>query len=241
MSTHPRHHLARLAALAWLLMGVTSAAWGVLSLPRLFIVRDDAAATAKKILQAESLYRTAIAGDVLSHTLFLLLGLICYQLLKDVQRAWARAMVALVAVGAAVGFVNDIALVAPLVLLRGASLESFTPAQLEQASYACLRLQGVGNTLVTWFRGLWLVPFGMLIARSGFFPRVLGPLVIFAGLAHALYALVLLITPAAGPAFFRYVTQPSGAIGELPMLLWLLFKGAGRGRTELPQPDEGAP
>lgn len=227
MSARGRKGVARGVAVAWVLMGVTSAAWGVISVPSQFIVRNDAAATAQKILQAETLYRTAIAGDMLSHTLFLFLGLTCYRLLKDVQRDWARAMVALVGVGAAVGFANCATLVAPLIVLRGPSLESFTSTQLEQAAYGLLRLQGVGNTIVTWFRGLWLVPFGMLVARSGSFPQVLGRLVIYAGLAHAVYALVVVISPASGPSFFRYVTQPSGALGELPMLLWMLIKGAG--------------
>lgn len=179
--------MAREAALAWLLMGVTSASIGVISVRRVFLVRDDAAATARNILQAETLFRAAIASELLSQTIFLFLALTFYKLLKDVERDWARAMVALVGVGAAVGFANCLNLVMPLVLLRGHALVGFTPAQLEQLAYAFLRLREFGFTIVTWF-----------------------------------------------------LTQPSGAFGELPLLLWLLIKGADATRTTAPPPEASA-
>lgn len=221
-----RNRLARSAALLWILMGLTSASIGLGSVRRWFFVRDDAAATVENILRAETLYRAAIVGELLSQTIFLLLGLTVYALLKEVQRSWARAMLALVVAGAAVGFANCLNQAAPLVLLRGPASADFTPGQLEQLAYGFLRLRGFGATIVTWFLGLWLIPFGMLAARSRMFPRVLGPLLAFAGVAHAVYALVVLAAPAAAPAFFTFVAGPSGAFGELPMLLWLLIKGA---------------
>lgn len=191
--------------------------------------------------EAETLYRMGIVSEVLSQTIFLFMALTCYKLLKDVQRDWARAMVVLVGVGAAVGFVNCLNLVLPLILLKGGpTFAGFTPAQVEQLAYATLRLHGFGATIVTWFLGLWLVPFGMLVARSGFFPRILGYLVAFAGLAHAAYAIVVLVAPAAAPTFFKYVTQPSGGFGEMPMLLWLLIKGAGSRQTTAPPPEATA-
>lgn len=238
-----RKRLARTAGLAWILMGVTSTSisMGILSVPRLFVVRNDAAATAQKILASETLFRMAIASEILSQTIFLLMGLTFYRLLNEVQRDWARAMVVLVAVGAAIGFANCLNLVMPLILLRGPTFVDFTPAQLEQLAYAFLRLKGFGFTILTWFLGLWLVPLGMLVARSGFFPQILGPLVIFGGVAHAIYALVVIISPATAPTFFKYVTQPSGALGEAPLLLWLLIKGADERRTtvSLPEGDAG--
>jgi hypothetical protein len=83
--------------------------------------------------------------------------------------------------------------------------------------------------------GLWLLPFGMLVMRLGFFPRVLGPLVMFGGAAHAIYAPWVLLAPATAPTFFKFVVAPSGA-GELSMLLWLLIKGADARRTTEPPP-----
>ncbi len=38
-----------------------------------------------------------------------------------------------------------------------------------------------GVTVSTVFRGLWLFPFGILVTRSGFFPRILGILWLVAG------------------------------------------------------------
>jgi hypothetical protein len=67
---------------------------------------------------------------------------------------------------------NDIA---ALVLLSGADfLSVFAKPQLDAMAYLFLRLHSHGITVASIFWGLWLFPFGMLVIRSGFIPRVFG-------------------------------------------------------------------
>jgi hypothetical protein len=225
VTTVRRNRLARSIAVAWLLMGLTSASLGAGWLRRLFMVANDPAATARNVVQRETLYRTVVAGDLVSLTLYLAMGLLAYELLGQIGRSTARTMLALVMVGAAVGFASDLLLLAPLTLLRGSTFGDLSPAQLQELAFVCLRVRTSGFTILTWFLGLWLVPFGLLLARSSYAPRVIGFLLAFAGGAHAAYALVAIALPAAAPAVFSFVTGPSGLIGELPALLWLLIRG----------------
>jgi hypothetical protein len=74
------------------------------------------------------------------------------------------------------------------------------------------------------FSGLWLFPFGVLVTRSRFLPRILGLWLIvncFAYVAASFSNLLLpqyqvMVSRIALPALF----------GEVAMVLWLLIKGA---------------
>ena len=79
--------------------------------------------------------------------------------------------------------------------------------------------------VVGWALGLWLFPFGVLVFRSGFLPRILGVLLIaacFGYLADSLTSLLL-------PSYEHVVSQIADIplmIGEPAVLLWLLIRGA---------------
>ena len=74
------------------------------------------------------------------------------------------------------------------------------------------------------FWGLWLLPFGLLVMRSGFLPRILGVLLIVNGFAYVVISLTWLLLPAYGSVLFR-ASLPA-LLGELWIMLWLLIKGA---------------
>jgi len=131
-------------------------------------------------------------------------------------------MVILVSVSAAIGMVNIINTMAPLVLLGGADfLSVFTKPQLDALALSFLRLRNGGINVNTAFWGLWLFPFGVLVIKSGFVPKILGIFLIvgcFAYLAVCLTAIVL-------PAHVRVANQialPFFALAELPIWIWLL-------------------
>jgi predicted transporter len=91
-----------------------------------------------------------------------------------------------------------------------------------------------GNTIDTAFWGLWLFPFGILVIRSGFFPRVLGILLMVAGFALLTSSVTAIVLPAYEGVVSR-VTMPL-SLGEFPIIFWLLIKGARE-----PQPPVGLP
>jgi hypothetical protein len=81
------------------------------------------------------------------------------------------------------------------------------------------------------FWGLWLVPFGLLVMKSGFLPRVLGTLLVIAGVAYVAHSVISLLLGGPRIILYEWATMLARAAGEFPIMLWLLIKGADAGRT----------
>jgi hypothetical protein len=71
--------------------------------------------------------------------------------------------------------------------------------------------------------GLWLLPFGLLIARSGFIPRLLGIWLLLDGLAWMGMCAVALLAPSYNDLAFK-VGQPV-FFAEPAVMLWLITIG----------------
>jgi hypothetical protein len=216
---------ARLAGVLYLVMGLLG--WfSIMYVPSVFVVRGDATATARNIMNGESLYRLGILSQLASQTIFIFLVLILYDLFKDVDRKYARLMVVLVSVSVAIEFVNCLNLIAPLILLSGADYWSaFTKSQLDALALGFLGLRNSGINLVSLFWGLWLLPLGVLVIKSGFIPKVLGVLLIVACVGYVVGSVTSVVFPGQMHAV-SMVTLPLGGLGELAIVVWLIVKGA---------------
>ena len=105
-------------------------------------------------------------------------------------------MVLLVSIGVAVALANLLNKFAPLVLLSGADyLSVFTKPQLDALALGFLRFHSSGAAVTTAFWGLWLFPFGILVIKSGFFPRILGILLLVAGFAYLTSSVTSIVLP----------------------------------------------
>jgi hypothetical protein len=216
---------ARQAGVLYLLSAITGV-FSLLYIPSKFIVPGDATATARNIVAGELTYRMGIFSGLVSSILFLFMVLSLYNLLKDVDRKQARLMVTLVAVMVAAGVASLLNQIAPLILLSGADyLSVFTKPQLDALALGFLKLDNSLAFVAMAFWALWLFPFGILVIRSGFFPKLLGVLLIVGCFAY----LAVSFTGIVFPAYRQVVDQvmlPFYAIGELAMIFWLLIKGA---------------
>jgi len=200
--------------------------FNLIYIPSAFIVPGDATATANNITAGESIYRLGIFSGLLTEIIWLFLVLSLYNLLKDVDRKHARLMVMLVAAGVAVGLVNLFNEIAPLILLSGADyLSVFTKLQLDALALCFLKLRAGGNNVAMVFWGLWLLPFGILVIKSRFIPRILGYLLIVGCVAYFAVSFTGIVFPAHKQVVDQ-IALPFYAIGELSMILWLLIKGA---------------
>ena len=86
-----------------------------------------------------------------------------------------------------------------------------------------LSLQSYGTSAVMALWGLWLLPFGILVFRSGFIPRILGVLLIVGCFGW----LGISVTSLLFPAYARIANQFTVlAIGEILIILWLVIMGA---------------
>jgi uncharacterized protein DUF4386 len=190
-----------------------------------FVVPGDAAATASKITASELTYRIDIMTGFVTLVVFIFVVATLYELLHDVGKGHARAMVLLVAVGVAFSLANMLNKFVPLVLLKGADyLSVFTKPQLDALALSSLRLHGSGAAISMAFWGLWLFPFGILVIKSGFLPRILGYLLLAAGVAYVVNSFMSLVLPDYRSVVSRFMSPLY--VGEVPIIFWLLVKGA---------------
>ena len=221
---HPTNNTARVAGVLYVLMGVT-APFTLIYIPRKLIVPGNASATASNILASEMLFRIGIVAALISSVAFVFLVMTLYRLLSGVSKTHASVMVMLVLVSVAIGFVNEVNNIAALIVFRGADfLSAFGKPQLDALGMLFLRLRGQGLVVNEIFWGLWLFPFGMLVMRSGFLPRILGVLLIVNGFAYLAASLTSLVLPAYAGVVNRFALIAE--TGELWIGLWLLIKGA---------------
>ncbi len=219
---YPTKEDARIAALFYVLMGLP-APFALIYIPRTLIVRGDAAATAKNILAHEMLFRVGIFGELFSAVAFILLALALYRLLSGTNKTQASLMVILVAISVAITFANVVNNIAALTLFRGDFLAALDKRQLEALGMLFLGLHHQGLVVNQIFWGLWLLPFGVLVMRSGFLPRILGVLLIVNCFAYVAVSLTSLLLPSYANLVSRAVLP--ALLGELWIWLWLLMKG----------------
>jgi Domain of unknown function (DUF4386) len=180
------------AGLTYLLLGVTS----VLGLVCAQLVKHDATAIAGMLTVSDLRFRVAIVSDLMSNVLVVLLVLLLYQLLGPVSKRHAALMVVLLLVTAPISFVLTLNDVAARMLLSGGEFHSaFGKPQLDALAMVFLRLHVHGVSAVEIFWGLWLLPFGLLVFKSRFLPRILGVLLIIAGFAYVAHSFVSLLLP----------------------------------------------
>lgn len=197
------------------------------------IVTGDAAATAAAITAGEGTYRVALLLTVVTLVFFIVVANHLYQLLHEVDRLLARLMVLLVAVGVAAEFANLLLEFAPLVLLGdGESLSAIPASEREALALGFVSMHGSAAYVSVVFWGLWLFPFGVLVARSGFLPRLLGILLLVAGVGYTATSVSGIAFPEVR-ATVNTLMMPL-YVGELPIIFWLMIKGARPLRTATP-------
>ena len=221
---HPTDKAARVAGALYPLMGVPAVfSFGYVT--HTLIVSGNANATANNILASQMLFRLGILAELIAAVFFLLLVMALYRLFSGVHNNHARLMVGLVLVSVAITFANVLNNIAALTLLRGGDyLAVFDKPQRDALAMLFLGLHRQGLAVNNIFWGLWLLPFGLLVMRSRFFPRVLGLLLIVNCFAYVAISVTSLLLPAYGNVVMR-ASMPA-LLGELWIMLWLLIKGA---------------
>ncbi len=212
---------ARLAGVFYLILAICGgfAEFGV---RQRLIVPGDAAATAQNLLASAGLFRVGIVAELLGQVVFVFLALALFDLLKVVQRRHAVVMVVLVLLAVGLTALNMVHQGAALFVLDGGAwTAAFEPAQREALASLFLDLHGFGYGVVAQvFFGLWLLPLGALIVRSGFVPKVVGWLVALAGVGYLVDVFIAALAPDVG-----FVLSEFTFVGELLLMGWLLAKG----------------
>ena len=77
------------------------------------------------------------------------------------------------------------------------------------------------------FWGLWLLPMGYLVFKSGFLPRWIGVLLIIGGFGYLIDSAIFFLLPDVDVTIAQFTF-----VGEVLLPLWLLIKGVNIERWE---------
>lgn len=218
-----RNRLARAAGLFYLVVAVGG---GFAEYVRSSVrVPGDAAATAAAIVQHGTLFRVGFAADLVDFTCFLAVGLILYTLLKPVNGPVAVSMLVINAVSVAMQALNMLnQLGALLVATDPAYTAGMGPAAAHDLALLLLDLQHQGYVIAQIFFGLYLLPLGYLVYRSGWFPRAIGIALMVGAGGYVAGVAANFIAMAASVAIYPALV---GGLAELLFLVWLLARGTG--------------
>lgn len=214
----------RVAGFLYLLLGF--AIVRLKYIPGALLAGRDAADTSQSIAAHELLFRFGIVSDLIAATAAIFVTLALYRLFHEVSRSQAVLMVILGGpMPAAVYFANALNDVAALMFALPASFVSaFEKSQREAFVMLFLRLHDYGVFTNEIFWGLWLFPFGLLVWRSGFIPRILGLFLLVACFGYLAFSLTGLMMP----QYMNTVARVAdiAILGEAPIILWLTVMGA---------------
>ncbi|MEV1142293.1 DUF4386 domain-containing protein [Micromonospora sp. NPDC049799] len=214
--------LARIAGALYLIVAVFTIFAGLVNTS--IVESEDAAATADNIRDSATLFRVGFVSELLGATVFLLTGMALYLLLKHVNQPVAAAMVTFVAVSVAIQSLNLLNQNAALTVATGEGhTAAFGPTGSAQLTLLFADLQHDGYLIAQTYFGLWLLPLGYLVVRSGYFPKMLGVLLMIGCLGHLVDVFARLLAPDFGADISPFAMTPA-AVAELSFAVWLLVK-----------------
>jgi hypothetical protein len=185
---------ARIAGLLYLINAIT-AAIGIIVIPGKLIVPGDIAETTKNIIDNEFIFRFGILNGFASQIVFIFLALTLYNLFENVSKNLTRCLFALVVASVPVGFYIIFNQYEGLTLLRNNFMTSFEQIKIQELAMLKLKIYQNGIVLIGIFWGLWLIPFGQLVIKSGFIPKILGILLIAGGVSYLIDVTVFILFP----------------------------------------------
>ena len=204
----------------WILTGLFS----LMYVPSHTMVHGDAVGTAKKMLANEFLFRTSLINNIVSSAIWVVLVLLLHRIFKKVNERTAKLLVALVIVQIPVAFVMGAFDITALMIFKGEILQTFEPIRRQDIAMLFLKVNDNATTTLIMFWGLWLLPFGQLVYKSGFIPRIFGWCLFIGGIGWIIDSIVIFLFPSYSPFISTYV-MATGTIGEIPIMLWFLIMG----------------
>jgi len=216
--------LARIAGVLYLIVAVggvfaevvRSSVW----------VPSNAAATVANIVEHATLFRLGFVADLVDFTFFLGVGLALYALLKPVNARIAFGMVMVNAVSVAIQALNMLNHLGALLV---ATDPRFTAGMSSETSHSLvlllLEMHRQGYLIAQIFFGLFLLPLGYLVYKSGYFPKALGGILMIGSGGYLANIAAIYVTPTFQSGVALYFATIAG-LAELSFVLWLLIVGA---------------
>ena len=221
---------ARAAGLYYLIL-IILGIYGLRYVQSQVSVKGNDIATAKNILDHEFLFRSGIFSSIAGNFIYLLLVLAMYSLLKHVNERMAKVMVVSVIVQIPISFMLDLCSFTSLMVLKGEVLKTLSFVQKQDFAMLFLRIRNYGISILELYWGIWLIPLGQLIYKSGIIPWIIGVLLILGGIAYIADGVAYLLFPESDPFVSKFTIVAS--VAELSVMLWLLIKGVNVQRSAI--------
>jgi len=215
---------ARLAGLFYLIVAIAYP-FSFFYMRSRLIVPGDATATATNILASEGLFRMGMASDAIVFLSEIVLGALLYRLLKPVSKTGSLITVFARVAMAVLQSINLLNYFVVLLLLSGASyLTVFERDQLH--ALALVFLTAYEDVALIWgaFFGLQFIGLGYLVYKSGYFPRVLGVLLVGSAVGYLTDSFGNVLAPQYD-AIYAQMVGVLAVTGEFLFTLWLLIRG----------------
>ena len=214
---------ARISGVLYAIVIITGI-FAFMYVPGQIVVPDDAAATIANIKSNTLLYRGGIAALLLNQIAFFLLPLALYVLLSPINPKLAVVMVLAALAGIPLALAGAAERLLILNLVTGSL--SAPPAALADLVSTARASANALTAFSTTFWGLWLLPFGYLVFRSGFLPRILGLCLMAGCFGYVINLFGLILVPDYSASTVASVLRLPASIGEIGIGLWLLLIGA---------------
>ena len=215
---------ARIAGILYL-MNAVFATVGVIARLSL-IVPGDATKTATNIMASEWIYQFSFMSNVGMMIVGLFLPLALYVVLKPVDKNYAALFVILMLISVPIMCINLVNQFAAFLLLIDADyLTLFGSDQLYALVILFLDLEEIGYAIGKIFWGLWLLPLGYLVYKSGYFPKILGVLLVIGCFGYMIDFSIYFLFQSSYESIAMVLNLPT-MITELAFAFWLLLKGA---------------
>lgn len=189
------------------------------------IVSGDATATAINIIDSEQLWRLGFAGSIFMLMCAIPVVLIMYVLLSPVSRNIALLAVFFNLASIAIEALNNLNIFAALFPLGSSDyLNVIEPQQLHVLAYHSIRMHTSGYNISLIFFGMNCFFWGYLIYKSGYFPRIIGVLLIICSVCYVANSFAWFFAPTFASMMVPGILVPC-LIAELSLCLWLIVKG----------------
>ncbi len=181
----------------------------------------DAAATVANLKNFDFLYRLGYAAFLVESLCDITLALLLYVLLKPVSKNLSLLAAFFGLMATATFACAELFYFAPLLIIRGGYLQTFSPDQLNALMLLSLKFYSFAGMITTAYYGIGWIVRAYLMIRSGYFPKFLGVLMAIGGFGFVVRNFALILAPAYASNVLLMLMFPGGLI----LGIWLLVKG----------------
>lgn len=200
------------------------------------IVAGDSAATANNIMASPDQWRIGIALEYFCIICTLILAMIYYFLLKPVHKELNLLAAFFRLVSITVQAVALLYLIEALFPAKKELFGVFTTDQLYTITNFAVKSHSYGYSISLLLLGCCFLIHGYLIFKSGFLPKVLGILILIAGIGYITNGFTHILTPTLTKWTFPIIILPV-LVAETSLSIWLLVKGVDVDKWKIKQSE----